>query len=152
MKQKPYNLFLLTAFIFVLTSFFVLSQNNSVDIHLHDTYFVVAHTHVFWLLAILALFVWTLYLLTNKILYSKALTWTHVIITILTLLLFGLILSFGDSFMNPTPRRYYDYSNWNSFNNYTTFTKAIGITISVLLFGQFIFVINFVVGLFKRRT
>ena len=152
MKQKPYNLFLWTGVVLVLTSFFILKQDNSVDIHLHDTYLVIAHTHVFWLLAFLALIVWTLYLLTNKILYSKALIWTHVIITILTLLLFALTLFFGDRFMNPTPRRYYDFSSWNSFDNYTTFTKAVGIAVFVLLFGQFIFVINLVVGLFKRLT
>ncbi|MBS0647577.1 MAG: cbb3-type cytochrome c oxidase subunit I [Verrucomicrobia bacterium] len=152
MKQKPYNLLLWTGLVLVLTSFFILKQSNSVDIHLHDTYFVIAHTHVFWLLAILAFFVWTLYLLTNKILYSKALTWTHVIITILTLLLFALTLFFSDSFMNTTPRRYYDYSSWGSFDSYTTLTKALGITIFALLFGQFIFVINLIAGLFKRLT
>lgn len=151
MKQKPYNLLLWTGLVLVLTSFLILKQNNSVDIHLHDTYFVITHAHVFWLLAILALFVWTLYLLTNKVLYSKALTWTHVIVTILTLVLFALPLFFGDSLINQTPRRHYDFSNWNSFNSYTTFTKAIAITIFVLLLGQFIFVINFIVGLFKRR-
>ena len=151
MKQKPYNLLLLTGLILVLTSFF-LKQNNSVDIHLHDTYFVIGHTHVFWFLAITAIFVWTLYLLTNKILYSKALIWTHIIITILTLLLFALSLSFGDSFMNSTPRRNYNYSNWNSFDNYTAFTKAIGISISILLFGQVIYVINLIGGLIKRLT
>ena len=149
MKQKPYNLLLWTGLILVLTSFFILKQNNTVDIHLHDTYFVIAHTHIFWLLAFLALFVWTLYLLTNKIMFSKALVWTHIIITIMTILLFALSLFFGDSFINPTPRRYYDYSSWNSFDNYTTFTKAFGVTIFVLLFGQFIFVIIFIVGLFK---
>ena len=149
MKQKPYNLLLWTGLILVLTSFFILKQNNTVDIHLHDTYFVIAHTHIFWLLAFLALFVWTLYLLTNKILFSKSLVWTHVIITIMTILLFALSLFFGDSFINPTPPRYYDYSSWNSFDNYTTFTKAFGVTIFVLLFGQFIFVINFIVGLLK---
>ncbi|MBN8858998.1 MAG: cbb3-type cytochrome c oxidase subunit I [Sphingobacteriales bacterium] len=151
-KQKPYHLLFLTGLIFILTSFFVLKQDRSVDIHLHDTYFVIVHTHILWLFAVLALFVWALYLLTGKILYSKALTWTHVIITILTLLLFAFTLFWGDSFLNPAPRRYYDYSSWNSFDNYTIFTKAIGITIFVLLVGQLIFIINFMVGLFKRRT
>ena len=151
-KQKPYHLLLLTGLVSVLTSFFVLNQNNLVDIHLHDTYFVIAHTHIFWFLTVLALFVMTLYLLTNKILYSKTLIWTHVIVTILTLLLVALTLFFGESFMNPTPRRYYDYSNWNSFNNYTEFTKAIGITIFVLLFGQVIFIINLIAGLLKKQT
>ena len=150
MKQKPYNLLLLTGLIFVLTSFFVLNQNNSVDIHLYDTFFVIAHTHFFWLLASLSLFVWTLYLLTNKILFSKALTWTHVIITILTLILFAFTLYIGDSLSNLKPRRYYDYSSWNSFDIYDKYTKAIGITLSILIFGQVIFIINFIAGLFKR--
>jgi cytochrome c oxidase subunit 1 len=150
MKQKPYNLLLWTGIALVLTSFLIFNQSNFVDIHLHDTYFVIAHSHLFLFLAIAALFVWTLYSLTNKILYSKALTWTHVIITILTLLLFAMTLFFGDSFMNPTPLRYYDYSSWNSFDSFTAFTKAIGITIFVFLLGQFIFVINFIAGVLKR--
>jgi heme/copper-type cytochrome/quinol oxidase subunit 1 len=152
MKEKPFNLFLWAVLILVFTSFFVSKQNNSVDIHLHDTYFVVAHTHVFWLLAVFALMVWTIYLLTGKILFSKALTWIHVVITIVTLLLFALTLFLGDYLMNPIPRRYYDFSNWNFFASLSTFTKAIDITIFVLLIGQSFFVINFILGLFKRLT
>jgi len=150
MNQKPYNLLLWTGLVLVLTSFFVLKQTNSLDIHLHDTYIVIAHTYVFWLLAILALFVWTIYLLTNKILYSKMLTWAHVSITILTLLLFALTLFFGDSFINATPRRHYDFSSWNSFYHYTTLTKVMAISIFVLLIGQCIFVVNLIAGLFKQ--
>lgn len=152
MKEKPYNLLLVTGLIFLLTSFFVLRQDNSVDIHLHDTYFVIAHTHFSRWLEILSLFVWTLYLLTHKMLYSNALTWTHVVITLLTLLLFALPLFFDDSFMNPPPRRYHDYRDWKSFDHYTRIIKAISITIFILLFGQFIFVINLIAGIFKRRT
>lgn len=135
----------------VLTSFFVFNSSNSVDIHLHDTYFVIAHTHVFWLLAILAIIVWTIYLLTNKILYSKALTWTHVIITILTLGLFASTLFFGDNLSNPTPRRYYDFSGWEN-DMYSKWIKTLAISIYILLFGQIIFIINFITGIFKRRS
>ncbi len=136
----------------MLTFFFTFNRNSTVDIHFHDIYFIIAHTHVFWLLAILALLLWTLYLLTHKILYSKALTWTHVIITLLTFILFALTLFFGDNFLNPTPRRYYDYSTWNSFETYSKYTKTIAIIIMILLFGQIIYVINFIAGLFKART
>jgi heme/copper-type cytochrome/quinol oxidase subunit 1 len=151
MKRKPYNLFLLIGFIFVVISLFVLSQHNSIDIHLHDTYFVITHTHFFWFLAILALFVWVLYLLTNKFLFSKALTWIHVIITILTLVFFALALYYGDNLSNLQPRRYYEYSSLDSFNDYDRYTKTIGTVLSILIFGQIIFVINVIVGLFKRK-
>ena len=129
----------------------MLKQSNTIDIHLHDTYFVIAHAHVFWLLAILSCFAWVVYLLTNKILFSNALTWVHIIITILTFVLFALALYFGDSLSNLKPRRYYDYSVADSFTAYDKYTKAIGIALSVLVFGQLIFIINFVGGLFRRK-
>ena len=152
MKKKPYNLLLWTGFTFILITFLVINQNSPVDIHLHDTYFVIGHTYIFWLLATLALFVWILYLVTNRILYSTTLTWVHTIITILTLLLLTTTLFISDNFMNTTPRQHYDFSNWESPDNYTTFTKAIRVTIIVLLFGQIIFIINFIVGLLKKLT
>jgi len=151
MKQKPYNLLLWTGVIFVLTSFFVLKNDSTVDIHFHDTYFVVPFKHVFWFLAILALLVWTLYLLTHKILFSKVLTWTHVTITILTLFLISLTLYHGDNISNMKVRRYYDFSSWNAINAYDQYTKTIGISLSILIFGQIIYIINFAAGLFKRR-
>ncbi len=150
MKQKPYNLLLLTGFILVLISFFVLKQNNTVDIHLHDTYFVVAYTHIFWLLASIALVLWKVYLLTKKLLYSTSLIWVHVVITILTLLLFAVTFFWDDGFVNPATRRYYDYSNWNSLTHTSGVAKVSAITIRVLIFVQLVFIINFISGLIKR--
>ena len=84
-RNKPYHLLLLTGLILVFTSVFFYDRNSTVDLHVLDTYFVIAHAHILWLLAIMASAVWIIYLLTKKILYSKALTWSHVIITLLIL-------------------------------------------------------------------
>ena len=151
-KARPYNLLLLTGLVLVLSSFLFHNQFKAIDFHLHDTYYVITHPPIFWLLAIFALLVWAIYLATNKILYSKALTWAHVTITILAIGLFLATLFFGESLLNLTPRRYYDFSNWNSLNTYTTFTKTVLITIFIFLLGQILFVVNFIVGLFKRKT
>jgi heme/copper-type cytochrome/quinol oxidase subunit 1 len=84
-------------------------------------------------------------------LYSKTLTWIHVLITIVTFGLFALILFFGEGFLNPMPRRYYEFSKWNS-SGYNSFVITIAISIFVLLLGQIIFVVNLIAGLFKRKT
>lgn len=150
--KKPYQLLLYAGIVLILMSFLELNQTTTFDLHLRDTYFVIAGTHIFWLLAILTFFLWTLYLLTSKILYSKTLTWIHVIVTILTLTLFLLILCFGERFLNPLPRRYYDFSQWNSYSAYNSNMKAIVISIFVLLSGQIIFVVNLIAGLITRNT
>ena len=152
MKQKSYRLLFVVALILVLSSIFVSNENNSVDIHIHDTYFVIGLGYFFGLLAIIFLFLWMIYLLTNKLLYSEALTRLHVMVSILALVFVVFIVFFGDNFSTPKPRRYYYYRAWRPFGTYTTFTKAMGITISLLFVGQFILIINLIAGLFKRLT
>jgi cytochrome c oxidase subunit 1 len=138
----------LTGFVSILSSLF--ASNQLVDFHLNDTYFLIEVTHVFWFLAAFALFFWMIYFLTSKILFSKILTRTHIIITILTFIVFIVTLYFGDNSFNSAPRRYYDYNSWNSFYKYSNYNKAIVITIGVLLMGQIIFLINFAGGIFKN--
>ena len=150
-KQKPYHLLLYTALLLILNSFLVINQNNSVDFHLHDTYFVISNTHIFWLLAILALVIWILYLFTYKILFSKVLIWGHVIISILTILLFLSSLYFRNNILNPIPRKYYDLNDWNTLGIDSIATKFFSIIILILVFGQLLFIINFVIGLVKPK-
>jgi heme/copper-type cytochrome/quinol oxidase subunit 1 len=72
-KEKPYHLLLVLILLLVITPLLFLNADNVVDIHLHDTYFVVAHTHIFWLIGIIVFFIWILYLLTNKVFIQKKL-------------------------------------------------------------------------------
>jgi len=151
-RQRPYDLLPLAGLLLILISFLSLSQISALDIHLQDTYFVVAGAYIIRLLGIAALFIWTLYLMTNGMLYSKVLTWAHVIVTIVTLVLFASSLFIDDNYTNTTPRRYYDYTNWHSLDMYSTFMKVLVYAICVSLLGQVLFVINLIAGLFKRKT
>ena len=151
-KSRPYNLLLLAGIVFVLSSLFTFNQNSTVDIYLHDTYYIIGRTYILWLLTFLTLFIWALYIMTNKFLLSKALTWVHVIITILTLLLLIGTLFFGYNFTKLTTRRYMDYSNWKSFDAYAKYSKAIAVIVIALFLGQVVYVVNFIGGLFKGRT
>ena len=149
-RSRPYNLIFLVALANVLLSIIPLNQKNTIDIHVHDTYFVIAHFHILWLLAIIALIVWAIYILTKRILLSKVLIWTHVIVTVLPLILLTWLLFFGNNFFNPGLHQYVDFSTWTSFESHDTYSKAIIIIVFVLLLGQLVYVINFIGGVFKR--
>lgn len=138
-KKKPYNILLLIALTLVLASFIFNQGNTTVDIHLHDTYFIIANVQIFWLLAFISLLVWTFYLLTYKKLYSATLAWIHIITTGLTIILLGSIL-----FLSNIKQQITMYQNNR--------TMAITTTIMVLLLVQIIFIVNFLLGLFARRT
>jgi heme/copper-type cytochrome/quinol oxidase subunit 1 len=135
----------------VLASF-TLTQDRTIDIHLHDTYYVIAQGHVFIFLAFIVWFLWFLYLLTRKVLYSKTLTWIHVVTTLLTLLFLLSLLNFGGDIFNLSSRRYLDASNWTTFNRYEQGMRRIAYTLIVLLLGQIVFVVNLIVGIIKSVT
>ena len=80
--SKPYHLLGLFSLSVFLISFF---SNNSgtVDLHIHDTVFIVSTPHILKALAMMLLFFWLIYNFTSKILFSKALTWLHILGTLL---------------------------------------------------------------------
>ncbi len=148
--KKPYNSLALIGISFYVLSYFAFS-NQVLDIHLHDTYFVIAYTHICWVLSIVALIIWLLYLITNKMLYSKKLVWIHVIITITTFILLTFLLFSSNEAGLLKPRHYYDLSNWESFTLFNKYAKTISLIMSVLLCGQIIFIINFIAGLMAKK-
>src|SRR5690242_8828642 len=109
-KERPYNFLLLTAILLFIASIF--NFNVPIDIHLHNTYFIFPLKLLIWLPTIILILFWLLYLLTKRFLFSKALTWTHVILTIICsilLLILPFILTYPFAGMD-APRRYYDYA------------------------------------------
>lgn len=151
-RNKPYNLLLLTGLLFVVSSFILFDQSSTIDIHLHDTYFIVAHKQIFWLLAVLAFIIWIIYLSISSLLYSKTLMWIHIYITIISLIFIGLSLFFDESIFNPTPRSYYDFSDWNSSGVSEAFSKISNVSIIVLLLVQIVFIVNFLLRMLKPKV
>jgi cytochrome c oxidase subunit I len=147
-KQRPHNLLLLTAillFIAALSGF-----NSGFDIYFHGTYYVVSSI---WPLTIILISFWLVYWFTSHILFSKALTWTHIILMIICsmlLVIIPLIFTYSYAGIAGAPRRYYDYSSFNGFKINENLTPKILITIFILLLGQTIFVLNLIVGIFEK--
>jgi heme/copper-type cytochrome/quinol oxidase subunit 1 len=151
MKQywkRPYHLLLLTALTFGCLAAFT-DPGQQLDIHLHDTYFIVAHNQILMLLALIALLLWTLYVLTNKFLYSRTLAWIHIVMSILPLATIALWL-FRPSLLesHPAPR-------YMAIEYYRNYASLVRLCLLLILAGQLALPVNLVTGLvryFKKES
>ncbi|HEY0356771.1 MAG TPA: hypothetical protein VGC29_11230 [Flavisolibacter sp.] len=148
LQQNPHHFLLHTGLALVLASFLI-DQDKTLDIHIHDTYYIIAQTHLFLAFGFLVGLLWVLYLLLRKILYSKILTRVHIISTIVIVLFLVFIFQFNQIFPQ-YPRRYLDLGKWShsQFDHPVMKWMFYGF-ISLLLF-QCVFVINIIAGIAKR--
>lgn len=145
--KQPYLLFLLTGLVLLIASLFMFGQ--SVDIHLHDTYLVVAVNYFIWFLAIFCFIAWTVYKLTDRFLWTKKLIWTHVSLTILVLILLSTIGFWHDKILPPIKRDAISYQN---IVDYQKREAVVAYPIATLfILGQLAYFVNLIVGLIKRR-
>jgi cytochrome c oxidase subunit 1 len=126
--------------------------NSTLDLHLHDTYFIIAHFHlVMGVAATFGMFA-GLYHWYPKMFgryMNNTLAYIHFWITIAgSYLIFWPMHYEGLAGM---PRRYYDYTNWISFNQFEGLNKMITIVAAIVFAIQLLFVVNFFYSMYKGR-
>ena len=128
--------------------------NAAFDLHIYDTYLVIAAFHFG---IIILLFCWILYLchfsLRARKSGNKKILNTHVIATLLLLSLFFLW-----DFLPPEwnispmkPRRYYDYSSWQSFRQFDGTNIYIGILCLGFVLIQILFILYTIFRLIVKK-
>jgi cytochrome c oxidase subunit 1 len=126
--------------------------NSALDIHLHDTYFVIAHFHIVMGVASMFGMFAGIYHWFPKM-YGRYLNNTmgyiHFWVTIAgAYLIFWPMHYEGLAGM---PRRYYDYSIWESFKQFAELNRFIS-TVAMIVFAvQLLFLFNFFYSIFKGR-
>ncbi|NCT93250.1 MAG: cytochrome c oxidase subunit I [Chitinophagaceae bacterium] len=126
--------------------------NSALDIHLHDTYFVIAHFHIVMGVASMFGMFAGIYHWFPKM-YARYLNNTmgyiHFWVTIAgAYLIFWPMHYQGLAGM---PRRYYDYSIWESFKQFAELNRFIS-TVAMIVFAvQLLFLFNFFYSIFKGR-
>ncbi|WP_233559658.1 hypothetical protein [Taibaiella sp. KBW10] len=73
--RKPYNVLVLLAVLTFAGSFIDLSV---LDIHLHDTYFIIDQKYIYWAYSAVLLVMALLYRLCHSYLLSAWLSWMHI--------------------------------------------------------------------------
>ncbi|HYC39760.1 MAG TPA: cbb3-type cytochrome c oxidase subunit I [Chitinophagaceae bacterium] len=126
--------------------------NSTIDIHLHDTYFVVAHFHiVMGVSAMFGMFAGIYHWFPKMFgrYLNNTLGYIHFWVTLVgAYLIFWPMHYMGFA---GVPRRYLDFRGWKSFNEFDDLNKMITI-VSIIVFAvQLMFVFNFFYSIFKGR-
>lgn len=126
--------------------------NSTLDIHLHDTYFVIAHFHIVMGVASMfgmfaGVYHWFPKMYGRHM--NNTLAYIHFWITLVgAYLIFWPMHYQGLAGM---PRRYYDYSIWESFKQFSELNRFISIVVIIVFISQFLFLINFFYSIWKGR-
>lgn len=126
--------------------------NSSLDIHLHDTYFIIAHFHIVMGVAgffgmFAGVYHWFPKMYGRQL--NPTLGYIHFWVTLIgAYLIFWPMHYEGLAGM---PRRYYDFSLWESFKMFAGLNQFISFVSFVVFTAQLVFVFNFFYSIFKGR-
>ncbi|MEO6963480.1 MAG: cbb3-type cytochrome c oxidase subunit I [Puia sp.] len=133
-----------------LTGIFI--GNSTLDIHLHDTYFMIAHFHlVMGVAAFFGMFCGIYHWFPKMFgrYMNNTMAYIHFWVTLVgAYLIFWPMHYEGLAGM---PRRYMDYSGWSSFNQFAGLNQFITDVALVVFAVQLMFVFNFFYSIFKGR-
>ena len=126
--------------------------NSTIDMHVHDTYFIIAHFHlVMGVAAMLGMFAGIYHWFPKMYgrFMNTTLAYIHFWLTIAgAYCIFWPMHYMGLAGM---PRRYLDYSQWQSFNQFEGLNRFITIASIIVFSVQLLFVFNFFYSIFKGR-
>lgn len=131
-KKNPYVLLLFTT----MALLFALAFRPIVNLDFQDkTVFTIPLDSMVWAIPLLLLSLWLFYVPTSKFLYSRAITWIHVLITVITTLLIVTVIYVG---INPSP-----YTS----SKHELSGSVMHILSMLFVLGQLAYLTNILVGL-----
>lgn len=144
-KERPYRLLLFTAI--ALSFALVFPPIAHIDFQ-DKTMFSVPLVIIAWIIPLLLISFWLLYLLTKRFLYSIAITWIHVLITVSATILMVIFLYIGINPLQLASHSYYDIS---LMERQELIGNAMQILFILFICGQFTFLANVLSGLFTKN-
>lgn len=126
--------------------------NSTIDIHVHDTYFVIAHFHlVMGVAAMFGMFAGIYHWFPKM--FGRYMNNTMAYIHFWVTLVGGYLIFWPMHYMGfaGVPRRYFDFSLWQSFNGFNDLNKMISVVTIIVFAANLLFVFNFFYSIYKGR-
>jgi hypothetical protein len=120
---------------------------GTLDLHLHDTYFVLSGSILFMVLAGFLFLLWGIYKFAFTTNNSHKLTWIHIILT----LSFSLTIIIIYIIAGRLPTRYEQFKNWSAMKTFEKTNDAILITIILLMLSQVFLFLNVMKGILTQK-
>jgi cytochrome c oxidase subunit 1 len=130
----------------------IILADSTLDITVHDTYFVVGHFHiVMGLSAIFGMFAGVYHWFPKMFrrMMNKKLGYLHFWITLLTA--YGVFFPMHFLGMSGVPRRYYTNSNFPLFDHLGDINEFITIAAIIAALAQVVFLVNFFYSMFRGQ-
>lgn len=128
----------------------IILADSTLDIPVHDTYFVVAHFHiVMGLSAVFGMFAGVYHWFPKMFLrmMNRKLGYLHFWVTFIGA--YGVFFPMHFLGLSGVPRRYYTNSNFPIFDNLMDINEMVTIAAIIAALGQVIFLINFFYSIFR---
>jgi cytochrome c oxidase subunit I len=126
--------------------------NSAIDIHLHDSYFVIAHFHiVMGVSAFFGMFAGVYHWFPKMYgrFMNQTLGYIHFWVSLVGAYLIFWPMHYEG--MAGMPRRYLDFSEWHAFNKFQSLNMMISTVAMIVFAAQLLFVFNFIYSIFKGR-
>lgn len=122
-----------------------LVTGKTLDIHLHDTYYIITLQVVYGVMAGILLFYGLLYRWTGNVLFSRVLTWTHILFTALLVVLVATV-----PFWEHAVEQGFSRDPFEAAGQRWRFHRNLSLFVLLLLAGQLLFLVNLVAGVVRR--
>ncbi len=126
--------------------------NSAIDLHIHDTYFIIAHFHlVMGVASLFGMFAGVYHWFPKMFgrMMNTTLGTIHFWVTfVCAYLIFWPMHYEGLAGM---PRRYYSYDSWHTFKPFESLNTFISICVIIVFITQLLFLFNFFYSIFRGR-
>ena len=126
--------------------------NSTIDMHVHDTYFIVAHFHlVMGVAAFFGMFAGVYHWFPKMFgrYMNNTIGYIHFWVTLIGAYLIFWPMHYQG--LAGVPRRYLDFSLWTSFNQFNALNKFITVVSIIVFAAQLMFVFNYFYSMYKGR-
>ncbi|WP_412477102.1 hypothetical protein [Flavobacterium sp. TBRC 19031] len=138
LKRKPYLLLLTSLLLFVIG---FVKSDETFDINIHDTYFVIAQNQLYWLFSLFFFFFFMIYFILEKLRFQwqRLLELIHVYGTVFFTL--GMFFPYELMFKSPELQLFDDYQRSNVYRSFFAL---------FFLIAQILLIINIFVAIIKK--